>query len=225
MRECACNDHRQNYNVVLWFLIHQCPKLLLTHWSPGKTLPLMTVNDFFINGCSYFGKLIMCLVIVGISIFLLSPTRRNHQVTRPLALLFWGRYFSEKYIDSMAADDLAPGIARPSAAMLLTVWDMTVIVFNKEIFQRPKTSVFPEIIANANKSLCFLINNYDVIKCKHFQRYCPFVRGIHRLPVDSPHTGTVTRTFDVSVLLVWTKCWGNTRLTGNSRHHDGHLTP
>ena len=29
----------------------------------------------------------------------------------------------------------------------------------------------------------------DVIKWKHFQRYWPFVRGIHRSPVNSPHKG------------------------------------
>ena len=28
----------------------------------------------------------------------------------------------------------------------------------------------------------------DVIKWKHFPRYLPFVRGIHRSPVNSPHT-------------------------------------
>ena len=28
----------------------------------------------------------------------------------------------------------------------------------------------------------------DVIKWKHFPRYWPFVRGIHRSPVNSPHT-------------------------------------
>ena len=27
----------------------------------------------------------------------------------------------------------------------------------------------------------------DVIKWKHFPRYCPFVREIHRWPVNSPH--------------------------------------
>ena len=36
----------------------------------------------------------------------------------------------------------------------------------------------------------------DVIKWKHFLRYWPFVRGIHRLPVNSPHK-PVTRSFDV----------------------------
>ena len=29
----------------------------------------------------------------------------------------------------------------------------------------------------------------DVIKWKHFPRYWPFVRGIHRPPVNSPHKG------------------------------------
>ena len=29
----------------------------------------------------------------------------------------------------------------------------------------------------------------DVIKWKHFPRYWPFVRGMHRSPVNSPHKG------------------------------------
>ena len=67
--------------------------------------------------------------------------------------------------------------------------------------------------------------HYDVINWKHFLRYWPFVRGIHRWPVDSPHKGPVTtQTFDVTLLLVWTNGWTNTRLTGNSRRHDCHLT-
>ena len=53
----------------------------------------------------------------------------------------------------------------------------------------------------------------DVTIWKHFPRYCPFVRGIHRSPVDTPHKGTVARTFDVSLLSVWTNCWTNTRLS------------
>ena len=31
--------------------------------------------------------------------------------------------------------------------------------------------------------------HHDVIKWKHFPRYWPFVRGIHRLPVNSHHKG------------------------------------
>ena len=37
----------------------------------------------------------------------------------------------------------------------------------------------------------------DVIKWKHFPRNWPFVRGIHRSPVNSPHKWPVTRSFDV----------------------------
>ena len=37
----------------------------------------------------------------------------------------------------------------------------------------------------------------NVIKWKHFPRYWSFVRGIHRRPVNSPHKGPVTRSFDV----------------------------
>ena len=36
----------------------------------------------------------------------------------------------------------------------------------------------------------------DVIKWEHFPRYWPFVRGIHRSPVNSPSQRPVTRSFD-----------------------------
>ena len=37
----------------------------------------------------------------------------------------------------------------------------------------------------------------DVIKWKHFPRNWPFVRGIHRSPVNSPTQRPVTRSFDI----------------------------
>ena len=39
--------------------------------------------------------------------------------------------------------------------------------------------------------------NHDVIKWKHFPRYWPFARGIHRWPVDSPSQRPATRCFEV----------------------------
>ena len=40
----------------------------------------------------------------------------------------------------------------------------------------------------------------DVIKWKHFPRYWPFVRGIHRSPVDSKHPQSpVTQSFGVFI--------------------------
>ena len=43
----------------------------------------------------------------------------------------------------------------------------------------------------------WLPSHDDVIKWKHFPRYWPFVRGIHRSPVNSPHKRPVTRSFAV----------------------------
>ena len=53
----------------------------------------------------------------------------------------------------------------------------------------------------------------DVTKWEHFPRYCPFVRGIHRSPVNSPHRGPVTLSFDVFFYLCLNK-----RLSIQSRH-------
>ena len=46
--------------------------------------------------------------------------------------------------------------------------------------------------------VAFMPHHDDVIKWKHFPRYWPFVRGIHRSPVNSPHR-PVKRSFDVFV--------------------------
>ena len=53
----------------------------------------------------------------------------------------------------------------------------------------------------------------DAIKWKHFPRCWPFVRGIHRSPVYSPHKRPVTRSF-----LVFFDLRLNKRLQKQSRH-------
>ena len=49
----------------------------------------------------------------------------------------------------------------------------------------------------ARRVMTKLWSQDDVTKWKHFPRYWPFVWGIHRRPVNSPHKGPVTRSFDV----------------------------
>ena len=62
----------------------------------------------------------------------------------------------------------------------------------------------------------------DVTKWKHFPRYWPFVRGIHRSPVDSLHKGQRHRVVIFSLLC--TNYWANNRDAGDLRrphtHHD-----
>ena len=43
----------------------------------------------------------------------------------------------------------------------------------------------------------------DVIKWKHFPRYWPFLRGIHRSPVNSPHKGQWCRALMFSLICAW----------------------
>ena len=45
-----------------------------------------------------------------------------------------------------------------------------------------------------------VFNHDDVIKWKHFPRYWPFVRGIHRSPVNSTHKGQWRGAFSFSLI-------------------------
>ena len=62
----------------------------------------------------------------------------------------------------------------------------------------------------------------DVIKWKHFPRYWPFVRGIHRSPVNSPHKGQWRGALMSSLICVWINGWVNDREAGDLRRYRGH---
>ena len=54
-----------------------------------------------------------------------------------------------------------------------------------------------------------MLHHDDVIKWKLFLRYWPFVRGIHRSPVNSPHKGQWRRALMFSLNCAWTNTWAN----------------
>ena len=58
-------------------------------------------------------------------------------------------------------------------------------------------------------------NHYDVIKWKHCLCYWPFVRGIHRSPVNSPHKGQWHGALIFSLICAWTNGWVNNRDAGD----------
>ena len=68
----------------------------------------------------------------------------------------------------------------------------------------------------------FHANHDDVIRWKHFPRYWPFVRGIHRSPVNSPHKGQWRGALMFSVICVWINAWVNNHEAGGLRCHRGH---
>ena len=62
----------------------------------------------------------------------------------------------------------------------------------------------------------------DVIKLKHFPLYWPFVRGIHRSPVNSPHKVQWRGTLMFSLIWAWTNGWVNNHEAGDLRRHRAH---
>ena len=62
----------------------------------------------------------------------------------------------------------------------------------------------------------------DVVKWKHFPRYWPFMRGIHRSPVNSPHKGQWRGAFMFPLICVWINGWVNIREAGDLRCRRAH---
>ena len=62
----------------------------------------------------------------------------------------------------------------------------------------------------------------DVIKWKHFPRYCQFVRGIHRSSVNSPHKGQWRGALMFSLVCGWINAWVNNHEAGDLTHNCAH---
>ena len=62
----------------------------------------------------------------------------------------------------------------------------------------------------------------DVIKRKHFPRYWPFVRWIHRPPVNSPHKGQWRGAFMFSMICAWINGWVYNGEDCDLRRHRAH---
>ena len=76
------------------------------------------------------------------------------------------------------------------------------------------TMATDELAAQRNKSLYG-----NVIKRKHFPSYWPFVRGIHRSPVNSPPKGQWRGALMFALICAWTNSWANNEDTCNLRRY------
>ena len=84
-------------------------------------------------------------------------------------------------------------------------------------------------ISQINVALIYIRPSYplisfhdDAIKWKHFPRYWPFVRGIHRSPVNSPHKGQWRGALMFSLICVWINGWVNNHEAGDLRRYRVH---
>ena len=68
----------------------------------------------------------------------------------------------------------------------------------------------------------WMVTHDDAIKWKYFPRYWPFVRGIHRSPVNSPHKGQWRGALMFSLICAWIHGWINNRKAGDLKRHRAH---
>ena len=69
---------------------------------------------------------------------------------------------------------------------------------------------------------CLVFFHDDVIKWKHFPRYWPFVRGIHRSPVNSPHKGQWRGALMFTLICARINGWVNNGEAGDLRRNRAH---
>ena len=89
-----------------------------------------------------------------------------------------------------------------------------------------KTPILPHLASSLNHSLSYddVMTSYDdVMTSKFFPHYRPFMKEIHRSPVDSIHKWSVIQTFDIlllactcsyAMITIWLIC-GPTAMNGS----------
>ena len=111
-------------------------------------------------------------------------------------------------------------------AMWLNIPRDSVVYFKKK-WHRMNEMLFKIAYGRTETKTCVIQLricrwHYDVIKWKHFPRYWPFVRGIHRSPVKSPHTGQWRGALMFSLIYARINGWVNSREAGDLRRHRAH---
>ena len=77
-------------------------------------------------------------------------------------------------------------------------------------------------VLHASCSVVSVYTHDDVIKWKHFPRYWPFVRGIHRSPVNSPHKGQWRGALMFTLICARINGWVNNGEAGDLRRYRVH---
>ena len=77
------------------------------------------------------------------------------------------------------------------------------------------------LVPSAGQTTSYYLHD-NVIKWKYFSRYWPYVRGIHRSPVNSPHKGQWRGALMFSFICVRINSWVNNREVGDLRRYRAH---
>ena len=91
------------------------------------------------------------------------------------------------------------------------------------MWHKPCRTFHPWCPCIKTRCLCcdYIISSCGV-RWKKFPRYWPFVRGIHRWPVNSPHKGKWRGALMFCMICAWINGWVNNSEAGDLRRHRAH---
>ena len=95
-------------------------------------------------------------------------------------------------------------------------------VFSWDVISHPGTNSNTDLVKspmNGCAKFYTYISHDDVIKWKYFPPNWPFVRGIPRSPVNSPHKGQWRGALMISLICVWINGWVYDREAGDLRRY------
>ena len=147
-------------------------------------------------------------IIEGPPCWLFSIHRSmNSTSALAMAFLWTAETWSSVQVVAYFTKEVNPHLAKPP------------LKINGDLLAKPElTSLYNRPVV----ACMFLMQHDDVIKWKHFPRHWPFVRGIHRFPVNSPHKGQWREALMFSLICVWINRWVNNREAGDLRRHLAH---
>ena len=141
-------------------------------------------------------------------------------------------YFNEYFIYFQITNDAARGTSMTQHDVLFRIWNVFLWRERIElwlrqlwILQQRTSGMYLPVYGLAIPAYRWVVNftHDDVIKWKHFPRYWPFVGGIHRSPVNSPHKGQWRGALMFSLICDWINDWINNRQAGDLRSYPAHL--
>ena len=110
--------------------------------------------------------------------------------------------------------------------MFISSFWISIFAHKPRYMREPKQSVnkMTQGVRTAAKVLRYVNTTLhgDVSKWEHFPRYWPFVRGIHRSPVNSPHKGQWRGALMFSLICAWINGWVNNREASDLGLHRAH---
>ena len=108
-------------------------------------------------------------------------------------------------------------------------WPKVLLCQRKQFYYKVQRSLYMRCLNKSTtpENIEIISQQYithdDAIKWKRFPRYWPFVRGIHRFPVNSPHKGQWRRALMISLICVWINGWVNNPEAGDLRRYCAHF--